>query len=111
MNRVQFLIVTTLSGIVALCIFLQIIFVRLLGADQSRLRDTEQALQAGQNDFNHLQQIATRVAQLAQQQNDQALRDLLARQNIQIKPNADEANSGAPAPAPAAPAPAAPSTH
>ena len=40
MNRVQFIIVTTLSGIVALCIFLQIIFVRLLGADQARLRDT-----------------------------------------------------------------------
>ena len=110
MNRVQFLIVTTLSGIVALCIFLQIIFVRLLGADQSRLRDTEQALQAGQNDFNHLQQIATSVAQLAQQQNDQALRDLLARQQIQIKAP-DQGNASAPAPAPAAPAPAAPSTH
>ena len=110
MNRLQFLIVTILSGIVALCIFLQIIFVRLLGADQSRLRDTEQALQAGQNDFTHLQQIATRVAQLAQQQNDEALRDLLARQNIQIKANPDEATS-APAPAPATPAPAAPSTH
>jgi hypothetical protein len=110
MNRVQFIIVTTLSGIVALCIFLQIIFVRLLGADQSRLRDTEQALQAGQNDFNHLQQIATSVAQLAQQQNDQALRDLLARQQIQIKAP-DQGNASAPAPAPAAPAPAAPSTH
>jgi hypothetical protein len=110
MNRVQFIIVTTLSGIVALCIFLQIIFVRLLGSDQSRLRDTEQALQAGQNDFTHLQQIATRVAQLAQQQNDQALKDLLARQQIQIKANPDDANASAPA-APAAPAPAAPSTH
>jgi HAMP domain-containing protein len=111
MNRIQFLIVTILSGIVALCIFLQIIFVRLLGADQSRLRDTEQALQAGQNDFTHLQQIATRVAQLAQQQNDEALRDLLARQNIQIKANPDAATSTPPAPAPAPPAPAPSSTH
>jgi hypothetical protein len=113
MNRVQFIIVTTLSGIVALCIFLQIIFVRLLGADQARLRDTEQALQAGQNDFNHLQQIATSVGQLAQQQNDQALRDLLARNDIQIKANPDDSNASAPAPppAPSAPAPAAPSTH
>jgi hypothetical protein len=115
MNRVQFIIVTTLSGIVALCILLQIIFVRLLGADQSRLRDTEQALQAGQNDFNHLQQIAKSVAQLAQQQNDQALRDLLARNNIQIKASPDESNASAPAPAPApapaTPAPTTPSTH
>jgi hypothetical protein len=112
MNRVQFIIVTTLSGIVALCIFLQIIFVRLLGSDQTRLRDTEQAMQSGQNDFTHLQQIATRVAQLAQQQNDQALKDLLARQNIQIKPGSDDANSGAPATQPApAPAAPAPSTH
>jgi HAMP domain-containing protein len=110
MNRVQFLIVTILSGIVALCIFLQIIFVRLLGADQSRLRDTEQALQAGQNDFTHLQQIATRVAQLAQQQNDEELRNLLTRQNIQIKANPDEAAPGTPAAAPA-PAPATSSTH
>jgi hypothetical protein len=112
MNRVQFIIVTTLSGIVALCIFLQIIFVRLLGSDQTRLRDTEQALQAGQSDFTHLQQIATGVAQLAQQQNDQALRDLLTRQGIQIKPAATDANSSAPAaPAAPAPAPAAPPTH
>jgi hypothetical protein len=112
MNRVQFIIVTTLSGIVALCIFLQIIFVRLLGSDQARLRDTEQALQAGQADFTHLQQVATSIAQLAQQQNDQALKDLLVRQQIQIKAP-DEANSAPPA-APAAPAPAAPnapSTH
>jgi hypothetical protein len=112
MNRVQFIIVTTLSGIVALCIFLQIIFVRLLGADQSRLRDTEQALQAGQNDFNNMKQVATSIAQLAQQQNDQALRDLLARQGIQIKaPDQSDSSAPAPAPAPAAPAPAAPSTH
>ncbi len=108
MNRIQFIVVTTLSGIVALCIFLQIIFVRLSAADEMRLRQYGEALQEGQSDFDHLQQIATRVAQLAQQQNDDQLRDLLTRQNIQIKDN-----TSAPAAAPSTPAPATPppSTH
>jgi cysteinyl-tRNA synthetase len=110
MNRIQFIIVTTLSGIVALCIFLQIIFVRLSAADEMRLRQYGEALQEGQSDFDHLQQIATRVAQLAQQQNDDQLRDLLTRQNIQIK---DTNNGPAAAAAPSTPAPTttSPSTH
>jgi hypothetical protein len=109
MNRIQFIVVTTLSGIVALCIFLQIIFVRLSAADEMRLRQYGEALQEGQSDFDHLQQIATRVAQLAQQQNDDQLRDLLTRQNIQIKDNTNAATAVAPStPAPATPSP---STH
>ncbi len=98
MNRIQFIIVTILSGVVALCIFLQIIFVRLSAADETRLRQIGEALQEGQSDFDHLQQIATRVAQLAQQQNDDQLKDLLVRQNIQIKDNATAGAAAATAP-------------
>jgi hypothetical protein len=112
MNRVQFIILTILSGLVAICILLQIIFVRLSAADEMRLRQIGEALQEGQSDFDHLQQIATRVAQLAQQQNDDQLRDLLTRQNIQINNNGTNAPA---ATAPASSAPAAssttPSTH
>jgi len=103
MNRIQFIIVTILSGVVALCIFLQIIFVRLSAADETRLRQIGEALQEGQSDFDHLQQIATRVAQLAQQQNDDQLKDLLVRQNIQIKDNGPGATGAGAAAAPSTP--------
>jgi hypothetical protein len=109
MSYPRFLILTILSSVIALCVLLQIIFVRMVQADELRLKQTELMLQEGQNCYGRLQQIASRVAQVAQQQQDPALRDLLTRQNIQIKPNA-----GAPAaaaPAPAAPAPAMAPTH
>ncbi len=108
MNRVQFIIVTALSGIVAFCILLQIIFVRLSAADEVKLRQVSAALQEGQNDFNHLQQIATRVAQLAQQQNDDQLRQVLIRNNIQIKGNA---STNAPAASSTTTTPSSTSTH
>ncbi len=94
MNRVQFIIVTTLSALVAFCILLQIIYVRISAADELQLRAINGALQEGQADLDHLQQVATRTAQVAQQQNDDQLRELLTRQNIQVK---------APASAPAQP--------
>jgi hypothetical protein len=108
MNRVQFIIVTTLSGIVALCILLQIIFVRLSAADELKLRQVSAALQEGQADFDHLQQIATRVAQVAQQQNDDQLRQILSRQNIQVKGSTTTPPADA---TPTTTAPTTPSTH
>jgi hypothetical protein len=116
MNRVQFVIVTSLAGIVALCIILQFFLSMSLGAKEANLRQAGGALQEGEADFQHLQQIATRVAQLAQTQNDSQLKDLLTRNNIQIN-NGTNAAPMAPAPATsAAPAPAPapatmPSTH
>ena len=109
MNRTQFIIVTTLSAVIALCIFLQIIFSRISAADEIRLGNTENALKQGQLCFTRLQQVAGRVAQVAQQQNDQALKDLLVRQNIQIKAPATTGTTPA-ADTPETPA-AAPSTH
>ena len=109
MNRLQFLILTSLSGVIAFCILFQIVFVRMAQADELRLKQTEESLQQGQLFLNHLQQIASRVAQVAQQQQDQNLKDLLTRQGIQFRP---PANSSSTTPA-SAPAPAAttPSTH
>jgi len=101
MNRLEFTIVTCLSGVIALCIFLQIIFVRFSAADELRLRQTDDTLQQAQQFYTHSRQIAQRIAQVAQQQNDPALKDLLTRQNITIKSD----TNAAPA------APEAPSTH
>jgi DNA-binding protein H-NS len=98
MNRIQFLIVTILSCFVALCIISQLCLSWSLTSKETSLRQTEAALQQGEADANHLQQIATRIAQLAQQQNDEQLRDLLTRQNIKIN------NGGSTNAAPAAPA-------
>ncbi len=109
MNRVQFIIVTTLSGIVALCIFCRSFMSGFWAPTRLALRDTEQALQAGPKRLQPpaADRHAGRPAGPAAER--PALRDLLTRQNIQIKANADEASS--PAPAPAAPAPATPSTR
>jgi hypothetical protein len=103
MNRLQFIIVTSLSAVIALCIFLQIILVRISATDDQRAREAQASIQQGQLCLNRLQQIAGRIAQVAQQQDDQALKDLLTRQNIQIKP-APAADTTTTTPAPMAPA-------
>jgi hypothetical protein len=103
MNRIQFLILTSLSGVIALCIFLQIIFVRMSQSQEQRLGLANAQLQEGQAYYTHLQQIGGRIAQVAQQQQDQALKDLLVSQNL-VSP-APAAGS-----APAAPTPTTPAT-
>jgi hypothetical protein len=106
MTYPRFLTLTTLSGVVALCILLQIVFVRLTQTDELRLQQTEAALQQGELCDTRLVQIAKRIAQVAQQQQDQQLKDLLTRQGFEMKP---PAGSNAPALAPA-PAPSVPAT-
>lgn len=102
MNRVQFLIATILSGLVALFVILQIFLSLSLGSKEKELGNANAAMQEGESDFQRLQQIASRVAQLSA--NDDQLKQLLTRNNIQIGANTNEAPA-APAPAPA-PAPA-----
>lgn len=88
MTRLQFIIVTSLSAVIALCIFTQIILVRVSANDDQRARVAQASVQQGQLCFNRLQQIAQRIAQVAQQQNDQQLKDLLTRQHIEVKSGA-----------------------
>ena len=104
MNRVQFLTVTILSGVVALFIVLEIFVSLSLNAKEKELSAANAALQEGQSDFQRLQQIASRAAQLSA--NDDQLRQLLARNNIQVSAN----TNGAPA-SPAPSSGAAPATH
>jgi hypothetical protein len=111
MTRPQFIILTSMSCLLALCIFSQLYLVRAAGTDDSRLRAAGAALQEGQLDYNRLQQVANWTAALAVQKNDDSLRDLLTRNNIQVKPNPSAANAPAAASPAAATTPAAPSTH
>ena len=108
MNRPQFITLTSLSVAIAVCLLLQIVFSRISAADEIRLGKTEEALKQGQLCFTRLQQVAGRIAQVSQQQNDQALKDLLTRQNIQIKAPAATGTASSPA---APETPAAPSTR
>ena len=98
MSRIKFIILICLSVVVSLALILQLIMARIAASDENRLRVTAEGLQSGQVSYNQLQQIANWTAQVAAQKNDQTLRDLLTRNNIQIKPN----TAPAPAPAPAA---------
>jgi hypothetical protein len=111
MNRLQFIIVTSLSGVIALCIFVQIILVRMSATDELNVQKAQATLQQGQLCYTRLQQIAGRVAQLAQSQNDQVLKDLLTRQNITIKPPGSDGSAPAGASAPTITTPEPASTH
>jgi hypothetical protein len=101
-TRLQFIVLTCLSVFVALCILLELYLSHAEGQEEIRLASMTREMQEGQLDYNHLQQVANWTAALAERQNDQALRDVLARNNIQVKPPTAPA-AGAPASAPAAP--------
>lgn len=98
MSFPRFVILTSLSVVIALCIFLQVIFVRNAQVDEVQVQRTEAALQQGELFQTRELEIAKRIAQVAQQQQDQALKDLLARQGFPMRQ---------PAGAPAAPTPSA----
>jgi|SRR5579871_5956320 len=100
MTRLQFIIVTVLASVVAICLFLQMFLAHASALDESRLRLTGEALEEGQLDYNRLQQLANLTASVASQKDDQALRDVLIRNNIQVKaPTPPSASNPAPAPA------------
>jgi hypothetical protein len=101
MNRIQFLTVTGLSGLVALLLLLQIVFVKMEQADQLRLMERNQIVSQGQACQNSLKQLVLRIYQVSQQTQDPSLKDLLARHQISITPNqAQGADSTGSSPSP-----------
>ncbi len=100
MTRNQFLIVTGLCGLVFVLLILQIVFVRMANYDQARLVQAQQMIQQGQVSLSNLQKLAVRTAQVSQQSGDDGLKQLMARQQITISPNAQQAPAdGSTAPA------------
>jgi hypothetical protein len=111
MNRNQFLVLTGLSSLVILFLFLQIIFVRMAGVDQGKLMQAQQIVQQGQQCDQRVRILAQRIYNDSQRFHDQGLTDLLARQQITITaPPAGGEAAPAPAEAPA-PAPAPMPAH
>lgn len=107
MNRNEFLIATSLSSLVVILLIAQIVLVRMANTDQNQVMGARQYISQGEVCLKNLQQVALRTAQLAQQKDDQGLKDVMARQSISISapPSQASGSSAAAAPAPA-PAPA-----
>jgi hypothetical protein len=100
MNRYQFWSLISLSGLLVVLLFLQILLIRQTNYEQTRLVMAQQVINQGQAFQTNLKQLAMRIVQLSQQTQDQGLKDLLTRQQISFTPTTDAGGNGA-APAPA----------
>ncbi len=87
MNRIQFWILTGLSGVLALLFLANIILVRMNNFEQNRLNLAQQAVSQGQASQSILKQIAVRILSDSQKTQDPGLKDLLIRQQITYNPN------------------------
>ncbi len=94
MNRIQFLVLTTLSGLVALLLVLNIFLVRWTNFEQNRLAAAQQVVTQGQAFEGNLKQLAIRILQDSQKTQDPGLKEILDRQQIKFTPNADGSAAG-----------------
>jgi hypothetical protein len=106
MKPLHFWISISLSALVALFLLLQAIFTTQAQRAQAEVARAQETISQGQACETRWRQLATRIYQVGQQTQDQALKDLLTRQgiNVRVATNAPSAT------APAAPAPTAPET-
>ncbi len=102
MNRIQFLVLTSLSGVVALLLLLHIYLVRQSNFEQNRLAAAQQVVNQGQALQGNLKQLAIRIYQDSQKTQDPGLKELLDRQQIKFTPNGESGDGTTAAPAPAA---------
>jgi hypothetical protein len=84
--------------LVAVFLGLQAIYAKLSQHSQLEVVAAQQTIQEGQASEQRRRQLAVRIYQVAQQNQDQALRDLLTRQGITIKVNPQADSAAAPAP-------------
>jgi hypothetical protein len=100
MNRVQFWILNGLGIVLVVLFGLHIFLSNLAVSGQNRMVSVQRFLQEGQYCDTRVRQLATRIYQVSQQTQDQALKDLLTRQDIRIAPPQQQAQPGAEQPAP-----------
>jgi len=103
MNRIQFLIVTSASGLLALLLLSHILLVRQNNFAQNRLLAAQQFVTQAHGIEGNLKQLALRIYQLGQQSQDQGLKDLLVRQQITFTQNQNAGAASAPAATPSQP--------
>jgi hypothetical protein len=101
MNRIQFFTAIALSSLVVLFLFLQVLFATQLQHAQGQIAWAQQTVTNGRASENQRRQLALRIYQVGQQQQDQQLKDLLVRQGIAVKNNGAENSAAGSAPTPA----------
>src|SRR5438105_14485936 len=95
MNRIQFWVLTALSGVVVLLMAGNVILARQLTAEQNRLASAQQVISQGQAFQANLKQLAVRIFQDSQKTQDPGLKELLARQQITYTPEKETGNTPA----------------
>lgn len=101
MNKIQFWVLTALSIFIVVILGLQIVLLRMANYDQARVAQAQQIIQEGQACDVRVRQLAARIYQVAQQTQDQGLKDLLTRQQITLAPQPANQDTTVPNPAPA----------
>lgn len=100
MNSVKFYILTGLSSLVVLLLLTQGILGHIVDSQQQQILSARETINEGQQSETRLQQVAYALNGVAAQTNDQALKDILTRQNIVVRvPAADTNASSSTAPA------------
>lgn len=96
MNRPQFWILIAGSTLLVLALLLQVICARSAQYAQGRALAASQFVNQGRAADTQLQQLAMRIYQVGNQNNDQALKDLLTRQRIIINNPTNATSAAAP---------------
>lgn len=100
MNRTYFWILTFLSCLIAVLLVTQIILGRITANDRILLAKRQELINTGQTCDRQAREVATRIYQLAQQTQDQGLKDIMTRQQIVVSPaSTNAAPAATPAPA------------
>ncbi len=86
MNRIQFFILTGLSGVFALLLIGHIALSVAVGHGQAKLAVAQQVVQQGNVFQGNLKQLAVRIYQDSQRTSDSGLKDILAKHQITYAP-------------------------
>ncbi|MCE0522240.1 MAG: hypothetical protein LV480_04950 [Methylacidiphilales bacterium] len=105
MNRIQFILLTSLCGLVLLLLIGNIFLAYNANRQQALFNQAQEMVREGQVSQTLSKQLALRIYEESQKTQDQALKDLLVRQQISYTPAKQSANPTdlpvSPAPAPA----------
>jgi flagellar basal body-associated protein FliL len=98
MNRNQFWILTAGSGLVVFLLLLQAVFAWESRSNEVKAAEVQQTIAQGGQCYTRVRALATRIYQVSQQTQDQALKDLLTRQHV-VTPSSAPAESSTSTPA------------
>ncbi len=95
MNRIQFFVLTGLSAIVVLLLIGQIALAYKISDAQTQLQLAQQLVAQGNVSQNGLKQLVSRIYTDGQRTGDTKLKDILARQQINVTPQGPQTETPA----------------